>query len=540
MAKSANTPRDCAPIWHRAFGQMVDDLSTKRYGITSHSLMQHAGTAAAYYIRQVCSVYQPIIVLVGPGNNGGDGLVAGRVLAGFGSPVTLVLVGEAAQWKKASILCAKELETCQRLGMTIVTYKKGGLAKIALAHSGSTSTVIIDAVFGLGFHGTIKSPLTAAALSEANRLNSAHVFAIDGPSGMDFDDGGSRKPLLMATDTLTFGHRKPIHVLAPARDYCGQVTCLPIPFAPEAIIDATKNARPWLYEHHGESALQENPWHSALSQSANKYDRGHVLVVGGSRGKLGAPQLSALAALRTGAGWCSLAMPQKDKRDPLECTLEDFYAGGKIDTKSLSAFLKERRVRSVVIGPGMMTSPWTKDLVAILDTFSQMPGCSVVVDAGATAGLLPQLTKAKAPKSAVAKRQWILTPHPGEWQRMGVTLPAPLTEASIAKVRAFADAHHIHLVYKGATPVLIGPDMPAVVTDAGHVRLARAGSGDVLAGVIAAHAAVGCGLATAFLRGYALIAWSARKSSHDFGDQGVLATDMINHLAGPRRNSHVD
>jgi len=497
------------PVWTAACARRVDDLSIKTFHIPQSSLMERAGAAVAAVARKSGTSF---LVLAGRGNNGGDALVAARLLS---ADPTLT-----------------------------VTVVNAGDGQVEVPHA-PRFDCIIDGVFGLGFRGQIdpESPEGRALLAAARikARDGATVVAVDLPSGMTCDDPGQTGAPLPADETVTFGALKAVHAISPARDLCGHVHCVDIGFSDEAVAQALEDEKPVYGVIRSRELLADNPW-ARLPAAAHKYDRGHVLVAGGSPGKTGAPVLSALASLRAGAGWATLAIPDAimpQANIPPDLTSESLFARGRgksgIDPRRLETFVTSRKVRSIVIGPGTMENPLDAKSLGFLCEFSREG--FVVVDAGALQGIVDLMTKQRLEfKSGHA----VFTPHPGEWTRMSmirrIRWPAPMGAENVLVVeRACADLG-VHVVYKHSTPVLCGPApyhvdgnsrVRALVFNEGSNAMGRAGTGDVLAGCIAAHGAIGCEAAQAVMRGLSVVASAARLAAGKVGFHAVLPTDIL-------------
>lgn len=513
-------------LWDRALARSIDHLSSAQYLIPSIVFMESAGKAVAEAVLTLATKQSPILILCGPGSNGGDSLVAARHLHEAGYAVHIFLVWDEA--KKPNAACQQQMQILLALGHSLNRYQAGVLAPFA-----QTQALIIDGVLGLGFEGPLREETVIfAALTEAAGISNAKVVAIDVPSGLDGDAGELQDIPLRADMTVTFGGLKPAHVLSPARDLCGQICDVDIGF-PEAAYHASLNLhQPRLFLPDAQALLSIDPW-SKLSPSAHKYDRGHVLIIGGSTGKTGAPLLAAMAALRAGAGWATLAMPQSAfdslRGDvPRELTFEEIFDGDQLNAIKLEQFLEERRVRAVVCGPGAMTNPLTPEAIAVLSDFTSQKIGSVILDAGATHGLQDLL--ATSPQDP---ERWLALPHPGEWQRLGPNFPVnPLRPETHKQAAHSARDLGVALLYKHATPILFSgqQDSAAFVCNEGDISLARAGSGDLLAGVAGAHAAIGMTSVLAALRSQILIAWAAKLASQDLGLHAVTASDIIGYL----------
>ena len=517
----------CDYLWDRAFARAVDRLSSERFKIPDLVLMEHAGRGVAEAILDADAADVPIVVLAGLGNNGGDALVAARWLHEAGADVHVFLVTRKTD-AQPSALCAQQLQILKALGMATPVWRPGALARFRKAEP-----VIIDGVLGLGFEGRLEpdSPVFKA-LAEAAEIPEATVVAVDVPSGLDADSGDAQELPLEADVTITFGGKKPAHVLAPARDLCGEVLALACGFPNAAQDAALERHQPGIVQPDPRALLGLDPW-AELPPSAHKYDRGHVLVIGGSAGKTGAPLMAATAALRAGAGWATVAMPQSAMASlhgevPKELVFEALFDGERLDPLKLERFIKERKVRAVVVGPGAVVNPLDSDVMAVLAAASSDDDLFVLCDAGATHKLAGLLKDQDLPPE-----KWLLTPHPGEWRQLGEAFDrSPLTPAGLEKATRLAADLGVALLYKHATPLLISgsPDMPAFVVAEGTVALARAGSGDVLAGVAGAHGAIGLTSVVAALRAQIQVAWAARLAAEEKGEQAVLARDIFEQL----------
>ena len=504
------------PVWTAACARQVDKLSIDTFGIRQSDLMERAGTAVANIARSA-SRGKSFLVLAGPGNNGGDALVAARLLAADPAVrVVTIRVGKTPTDKFID-----EPFHC-----------------------------IIDGVFGIGFRGPLDpSSEQAKTLKAAAQIKSKYnpvVVAVDLPSGLTCDDGGQTEAVLCADETVTFGGLKAVHAIAPARDLCGKVHCIDIGFSSDAVRAALAESKPVFGVAHSQNLIANDPW-AGLSPSAHKYDRGHVLVAGGSAGKTGAPILSALAALRSGAGWATLAIPGKITGQvsiPPDLTTESLWSSGSrvsgLDPKKLERFISARNVRAVVVGPGTMENPLSLKSLGVLCDFSHVG--FVVLDAAALHGIVPLLRKSK---NTFAGGRVILTPHPGEWRQLSngkgqKPWPAPLDANGVSVVERECAELGIHVLYKHSTPVLCGPDggkTRALVFNEGSNAMGRAGTGDVLAGCIAAHGAIGCDVALSTMRALAVVSSAAQLAANLVGRHAVLPSDIISMLGKVTQSS---
>lgn len=418
------------------------DEAAAQVGAPTRMLMENAGGAVADAVAQRFTP-RPTVVLCGPGNNGGDGWVAARHLKQRGWPV----------W----------VET-----MAPRETLKGDAADAAAGWSGETlplgaraenAELVIDALFGAG--------LTRALEGEAARLAGVlareRVVAVDVPSGLH---GDNAEPLgnahFCAGVTVTFVRKKPAHVLEPARSSCGDVVVADIG-APDAVV-AAQNIALW----ENSPALWSLPWPDA---EAHKHTRGHVIVAGGGRARTGAARLSARAALRVGAGLVTVLSPP----EALAENAAQLTAIMLREAEGESAYAEAARTaQAMVIGPAFGTSDaHYKLLLAALNT---QPRAPLVLDADAITLLAP-LTHGLDARD-------VMTPHVGEFRR---AFPGVWSAAAnrIEAARAAAAYARCNVLLKGSDTVIAAPDGRAVVNTTGSPFLASAGSGDVLAGMIA-------------------------------------------------------
>lgn len=479
--------------------------------------MEHAGLAIYRQALRQGAAQRKIIIIAGGGNNGGDALVAARLLHQYNPTVILL------NTKQRSALNAEQLRIYLALtGATqeSLLYRQGRLAQF-----GRQKVLVIDGIAGLGWRGEARGAVQEI-ITAVNAMSAAEVLAIDIPSGLATDGNTSINTAISANVTLTFGARKAVHVLAASRAWCGTVQVADIGF-PSACVQTAKQAHPpplsWV---DVEQLLAAEPF-ANLPRTAHKYQRGHVLVIGGSRGKYGAPLLSGLAALRSGAGLVSVALAQPDDEQPqglpLELMYENFFRHGRVDCKQLAEFVTSKRVRVIVIGPGTVAAVIDDALWEFLQKFTAAGGL-VVIDAAAVSGMLGRK----------AEQGVLLTPHVGEWERLGGTkLTHPHTTSQCAEVKRMAEAQGLYLVYKNACPLLFSAQTndPIYVCEGGDNSLAKAGSGDVLCGIIAAYMLAYGEVTPAFLVAYAQLRQRAQMMRATLGQHALLPSDLLSPLS---------
>jgi hydroxyethylthiazole kinase-like uncharacterized protein yjeF len=433
------------------------DRLTIAGGVPGLTLMENAGRAVADAVCRHGATGAPrICVLAGPGNNGGDGFVAARLLAARGYAVRVLLLGDIARLKGDAADAAKRWT---------------GPVKVASAGHLGGDELIVDALFGAGLDRDIQGE--AHALIEAVNASGATVVAVDLPSGINGDTGAVMGTAIQATETVTFFRRKPGHVQLPGRLHCGSVTVADIGI-PSSVLAAigTKtfaNGR----------ALWSNAFPFPRA-GGHKYLRGHAVVVSGPMISTGAARLAARGALRAGAGLVTLASP----RDALAVN-----AAGNVAVMvrqadgagELSALLADRRLNAVVLGPGGGVGEGTRELV----TAALQGERATVLDADALTSFAdaPE-TLFSLIKSSTSK-QIVLTPHEGEFARLfNGALDHADKSGKLLRARAAAKLSGAVVLLKGSDTVVASPDGRASITDNAPPWLATAGSGDVLAGFI--------------------------------------------------------
>ena len=405
------------------------DARAAAMGLSPVTLLRAASAAVAREVRRMGA--QRVLVLCGPGGNGGDGWGAARLLAQLGWPVAV------AEWAAPDAASAAGVLRGEW---------RGPVVPFAVAEV-RRADVVIDAVFGAGLRDDVPEGV-AAVLAAA-----ALVVAVDVPSGLDGATGQPRGQVRGAEVTVAFAAGKPGHVLLPGRVLCGRVVV--------ADIGLPVAALPKVLAWRNTPALWDLP---RVGAGSHKYTRGHVTVLGGAA-MTGAARLAAGAARRGGAGLATIAA----------LGAGDAYRGGEpgtiVDDAPLEALLRDERRRVWVCGPGLGREAAGVALGALLAA-----GRVVVADADALAGA-PEGLRGCA----------VLTPHAGEFARVF----GPVGPDKVAAVRRAARLVGGVVVLKGADTVIAGPDGRVAINDNAPAFLATAGAGDVLAGLIAGLLAAG-------------------------------------------------
>jgi NAD(P)H-hydrate epimerase len=509
--------------------QACDRATTERFGIPSIQLMRAASSAVAAFAREQFPRARRVTVLCGRGNNGGDGMMAARLLADAGLDVTTLLVGAPEQITGDAAVAWSELTSpLHGVVHTVASAQELDRHKDALG-----ADLIVDAVLGTGFKPPLKG-LARASLDWLQRSN-APVLAVDLPSGWPADETATTvsSPVLPADAVITFTAPKPAHVFGQlTRRWDQPVVVAPIG-SPDAAIVSTL-ALDWA----GSSlALAQAP----RAAAANKGNFGHVLVVGGAfgsaGGKAGAPAMAALAALRSGAGLVTAAVPAPAL--PVVASLVpelmtwplDATPAGQISEKNLAsgpiaALIEGKTV--LAIGPGLGQSPGTVKFITGLLSATQIPA---VIDADAL-NILAAKPVLLAKLAHEAQRTLVLTPHPGEMARLAGVTVAKVQANRLETARDFARRMGVTVVLKGARTLIAHPDGRVAVNTTGNPGMAKGGSGDLLTGLIAGLLAqYPSEPARAVEAAVYLHSLSADLAVRKAGEHTLLATDCLAHLA---------
>jgi NAD(P)H-hydrate epimerase len=481
------------------------------HGTPGHVLMERAGTGAVRVLRRHWPRLRgPVVIVCGRGNNGGDGFVMARRMKAAGVRVSVWLVGDRdAVTGDAAHMLRRWRGKTHEVGDDL------GPLRAALAEA----RLVVDALLGTG----LNAPVTGLAAEVVDAINAAPapVLAVDVPSGLSADTGQPLGVAVVADVTATFGLPKVGQCLHPGVDLCGRLEVVDIGIPTDAV--AAIAPRIELLEAAGVGALLP-----PRTPEAHKGTNGHVLIVAGSRGKLGAALLAADASVRSGAGLTTLAVPDAvqplaEARVPEVMTagLPDGAEGGAAlgDGRALAALLEGRSV--VVCGPGLGLTDETRSLVSHLVRTATVP---LVLDADALTALAGtrDLEAARAPV--------IVTPHPGEMSRLLGRPTKDVQEDRIGSARQLAATTGVICVLKGARTVVAAPDGRVVVSPTGNPGMGSGGMGDALSGILGALLAQGLRPADAaalgvYAHGAAADAVAARR-----GQVGLRARDVIEEM----------
>ena len=462
------------------------DRRTMELGMAGPILMENAGLRVVEFLAAKFAPLdeQRIVILCGKGNNGGDGLVVARQLSTRFHP------------RRLDVVVADE--------------------RSEISPAMREATIVVDALLGTGLKGSASGKMLELIREINAGFPRAKIVAVDTPSGLGSDSGATLGESVRADYTVTFTAPKAGQVLPPACDRVGELHVCPIGSPPD------------LYEKDESiflSLVEPAMFRSLLqprAPGAHKGDFGHVLVVGGSRGKTGAPAMTGMAALRAGAGLVTVASAQSaipviasyapelmtEALTETEC--------GAISSRTLVA-INGKDV--VALGPGLGTHPETVEVVRRL--VAEVAALLVIDADGLNAlGGLP-----------IQGRNLILTPHPGEMARLVGLRPAQVQADRMGIARAFATEHGLTLVLKGQRTLIAFADGRVWVNPTGSPAMAKGGSGDILTGLIAGllaqtpqepEAAIA---AAVYLHGRA-----GELGAAALGERSLIATDLLKFL----------
>ena len=457
----------------------VDRLSTERHGIPSAQLMENAGARIVEILLSCIPDIQKqrSAVICGKGNNGGDGFVIARLLGELGAKPVVIICGDPSEIHGDAALSLRRLK---KEGGEIIAARDAN-AWAAAKDAIGPANILIDALFGTGMRGGVEGWL-AEVINDLNRLrNTARIFAVDIPSGLSADTGDIPGPAIQADVTITFTAPKVGQLLYPASEKVGRLVVGSIG-SPASLVEECSDSRArWLDSSEFAGIRLRR------TAGANKGNFGHVLVVAGSLGKTGAAVMAGSAALKCGAGLTTVAAPDvcipvissylpELMTAPLPAT-----PAGTISIRCLeySGFTDLLRGKDILaMGPGLTTQSETQEFVRAVVGDSPTP---LVLDAdglNAFSGRSGELGQHRTEKCVV-------TPHPGEMARL---LNAPTQDVQRDRLgtaeKAAADLKAT-VVLKGHQTVIVAPDGRTWINSTGNPGMAKAGSGDVLTGMVA-------------------------------------------------------
>ncbi len=491
----------------------IDSRTIIEYGLSGPVLMERAGLAVVRIMKEQFfpgpkdqnQKRQKTIVLAGGGNNGGDGLVVARLLKNDGWNVKVHFLSSP---QKASPDCRAQLEAAKKFGVTIINAPPD--------RADFHAAIVVDALLGTGLSKEVAGKL-AQVVEDVNRFGEK-IVAVDIPTGISSDDGRVMGTAVRADLTVTFGLPKKGHILHPGAEHAGSLFVEDIGFPRELLVSDSLSCE-IIEKGQAAGLLPERPVFSY------KQTFGHVLALAGSRGKTGAAILCARAALRTGAGLVTMGIPDEvagvfQSRVMDEMTLPLPSSAGSISAKAVEkifSFIHER-ADVIAAGPGLGVTGDTQTLVPEIIRACPAP---MVLDADALnslSGNLRTLSQAKAPI--------IITPHPGEMARLTGKKTADIEKDRLGAALSVSSETGAYVILKGARTVIASPEGKSFINPTGTPGMAKAGTGDVLTGMLAGLLAQGLQPLDAALLGVYLHGLAGELAAARFGLHSMLASDM--------------
>ncbi|OIO56886.1 MAG: bifunctional ADP-dependent NAD(P)H-hydrate dehydratase/NAD(P)H-hydrate epimerase [Alphaproteobacteria bacterium CG_4_10_14_0_2_um_filter_63_37] len=491
--------------------QGADRRAIDEVGISEHALMELAANAVVREVVRCCAERpRHALVLVGPGNNGGDGLAVARRLLGLGWSVRVRLLPSPEALTGAT---AEQHGLLQRATPNLDCTRIGGgpglLADLIWA------SVIVDGLFGTGLSRPVEGPV--ARVVDAVNGSGTPVIAIDIPSGVDASSGAILGAAIQAHTTVTFAVPKMGHYLTPGRWHRGRLVVADI-----GIVVLEQDASAQLL-----TQAQIAQWLPRRTMDQHKGQGGHTVVMGGSIPYLGAATMAGLGAVASGAALVTLSV-----HSSLAKEARMGYPGLMVASGNPEAPGWPRgKVASLVIGPG-----WGDEGLAywFAVVMGDGPWCGLptVFDADALNILAhdPGLRACDLPLNPS-----ILTPHTGEAARLLAMSAEQVLENRVAAARVLAEKHRAVVVLKGPSTLIAAPDGRLAVNPTGHPLLAQGGTGDVLAGIIGGLQAQGMASFEAACCGTFLHGWAAERLAEHQGESGLrpeLLAQEVGHLRG--------
>jgi NAD(P)H-hydrate epimerase len=487
------------PLYRANQARELDQIAIEEIGIPGICLMERAGSAAFEILKSHWPKAHRIIVLCGIGNNGGDGYILARLAYLAGYDVMVLQVGDTTNIKGDALIA---FEAMQAIGLTAQVFTQTKLSVV---------DVLVDALFGTGLNREVSGKWQDVIDSLNQRT--CPLLSLDIPSGLHADTGTVLGTAVRADVTITFIALKQGLLTGAAPDYCGKLYFNDLQ-VPPIIYDSLTTTIKRLDYNNLKTALPKRP------RTAHKGQFGHVLIIGGDSGMIGAARLAAEAAARVGAGLISVAT-RSAHAALLNITRPEIMSHGVETAEELNPLIDKANV--IAIGPGLGQTPWATTLLAAIKE-TEKP---VIVDADGL-NLLS--------KHNFYFKNSILTPHIGEAARLLESSTIQAQADRFATVRALQRRFGGVCLLKGAGTLVAESEEKIGICNAGNPGMATGGMGDLLTGVIAGLVAQGLTPIEATNLGVCLHAKAGDKAAAQEGERGLLPSDLIpwlRHYANP-------
>ena len=457
-------------ILNNAQTKKLEDYAVSSGGFDHTRLMENAGASVCRMINETVSIVnKSVAVVCGIGNNGGDGFVVAKRLLEGGAKVRVLLAIGTPTTEDAK----KFLGESEAAGIKTLSYAEEG-DRQEFAKTLENSGIIVDAIFGVGFHGTVSEELSHVI----EMINSSRgiVVAVDVPSGVDSDSGEVSGACVRADHTVTFSTRKPGHVIYPAVDYCGEVHIASIGIDEHIIREQ---------EHHISTIDYENVRRCFPRRSNNTHKGtfGKLLCICGSIGMAGSATFAGKAAVQSGVGMVEMAVPAEiypivagNLVDPVYHLLKT-NQNGTVSAESIPMILdKMKGATAVMIGCGMGKG---KDVTEVVEAVIRNSDVPIIIDADGLNAIKDDLGVLREAKAPI-----VMTPHPGEMARLVGKTNIEVQSQRLEVASSFAMTFGVYMVLKGANTVCATPDGCIAINLTGNPGMSKSGSGDVLAGLL--------------------------------------------------------
>ncbi len=495
------------------------ECNAVKRGISFPQLMENAGQACAKIIKKQFNLVKDnkkrILVICGKGKNGGDGFVIARSLWESGCDVTVMLAcGEPKATDAVEMFSLVEAA-----GIDIVRYNNNLTLFRPLLEN---ADIIIEAVFGTGFSGSLDHSLSV--LAQAVNSAKGKVISIDVPAGADCDNATVAGSVFKADITIAISAYKPIHIMKPCNKYCGKTIIADIGITHDDFVNIDSITCFTLSKNDVKNMLPKR------KPVSNKGTYGHALCVCGSMRMTGAAYLAVSGALRTGVGLVTAAFPQSAYPaiapklcEPLLLPLDGNFEGTLTYAAKADILEASKRASAVLIGCGLGFNKDTTTLVHNLIKEIKIP---MIIDADGINALSTNIDILKEAQAPV-----IITPHPGEMSRLCKKTVGEIIANPIATAYEFAKKYNVTVVLKTANTVVCNPSSKGIyINTTGNSGLARGGSGDLLAGMTVSLAAQGMSAFEAATAAVHLHGLGADLVAEKTSMRGMLPSDVLNKL----------
>ena len=488
----------------------LDRTAIEEFGIKDELLMENAGQAAYFVLSKEFGIRDKrFVVFCGIGNNGGDGFVIARKIHSDQGRVTVFVLGDRTKFRGAA---KTNLDIVSKLPIEVREIKS--IESVREDVSGSDA--VVDAIFGTGLARDVEG--LYRDIIELVNQSGKFVLSVDIPSGVNGDTGKIMGVAINADSTVTFGLPKIGNMLFPGYDLCGKLYVTHISFPPAIYDKASIKVE-----------INRPVEFPPRDKNAHKGDLGEVLFIAGASSYFGAPYFAAASFLKAGGGYSRLAAPGSmtafiaNKGSEIVFVPQKETSAGSISLENKDALLElSESMDMVVLGPGLSLEPETQQLARELANEINKP---LLIDGDGITALCNDLGIIKHRNA-----ETILTPHLGEMSRITETSVKEIDNNKVDILQRTCEDLNAIIVLKGAHSLIGYPDNKVFINMTGNPGMATAGSGDVLAGTIAAMFGLGLSVQDAVRKGVFIHGFSGDLAAEDEGEDGITAQDILDYL----------